>query len=369
MVYSDNQTRHFYVVAGSAGVAKKELAGTDKFRLMIHQGGNDASTASNITATTDIFDKKLIKDVRVSKPKGIGTRTWTFGISSVTANKEYRLYFYLENLLGFGMQDRWDRVASYTPSSTTASDFYIGIACDLYNKILAAGPLKNDFTISVTTSGDPVAITSGIPSDYTGTTATGIKIAEVAPTVTDWDVVMHNFPYKYNVTISSAYDTDNAAWIYQSAATVREAKPTVSYGHNGVVLYDMEHYFMRNRGDLYDVNPDFYTSIKNAQYINMGSDYACVDVHYAFSDDLGFTYHSDKDFTIVTTGTASNIDDIAASTAYVPGDVIKYNAKYWLVTKAFTTEASSPAIPANHADDLGTDVALADAYQIAALFE
>lgn len=184
MVYSDLQTKHFYIVAGSAGIAKKTLANTNKFRMNIHEGGNAVSTASNITTTTDVIDKDLIRDIRVSEPKGVATRSWAFTISSVTANKRYALYFYVENLFGFGLQDRWDNVISYTPASSTASDFYKGIACDFYNKVCAAGPICKDFEIYVNSSNGYIKVTSGNPDDikYSGSsvTATGIKIAETA---------------------------------------------------------------------------------------------------------------------------------------------------------------------------------------------
>jgi hypothetical protein len=79
----------------------------------------------------------------------------------------------------------------------------------------------------------------------------------------------------------------------------------------------MELYFLRNRGDLYDLNKDFYTSILNETNCDTSAAYyTTVDVDYAFSDGLGFTYYSNKQFTVAFpiqyheyTTTAANKDD------------------------------------------------------------
>lgn len=368
MVYGDNQTKHFYVVTGSAGVAKKALAGTDKFRLNIHEGGNAAGTASNVTATTDIFDKNLIKDVRVSTPKGIATRTWTINIhGNPVANTTYKLYFYIEDLYGFGIQDRWDRVASYKATSTTASDLYKGLAKDIKNKLYGdrykIGPIADDFEFYVTTSGSDVAVDS---SSFDAATATGIKIVEKTVTPTEMDIrVLHNFPHRYDVIISGITDDDNQ-WISDgSSSTVLYSEPSVAYGHNGVKIYDMEHYFNRNRADLYDITKDFYTSIPNKQYSSLTGDYATVDVHYAYKDSGSFDYASEKDLTIaVPATTATDFTAFAQATANDPGALVKDSGKYY-----YLPDGHAATETLANTNKVEIPVTEGSAYQIAALFK
>ena len=109
MLYSDNQTKNFYVVKSNDVVKVSNLAGTDKFRIIV------TDNAGKGVYTTDILSEKLIlnKKMNVCLPEYY--RKWTVApMSTVVANTTYSLYFYLENLLGFGLQDRWDIVASYT---------------------------------------------------------------------------------------------------------------------------------------------------------------------------------------------------------------------------------------------------------------
>ena len=302
MVYGDNQTKHFYVVTGSAGVAKKALAGTDKFRLNIHEGGNAAGTASNVTATTDIFDKNLIKDVRVSTPKGIATRTWTINIQgNPVANTTYRLYFYIEDLYGFGVQDRWDRVASYKATSTTASDLYKGLAKDIKNKLYGdrykIGPIADDFEFYVTTSGSDVAVDS---SSFDAATATGIKIVEKTVTPTEIQVLNSNGTY------------DDVVWGSVTPASGVTIK-------NGKLTADFEYFHMGERGDQYrmvgwpDYVPTTYIVDPTWQY-----GYDTVAIHYAYVGANHSVQKSEKDITFIvprasTDSTASQVGALASS--------------------------------------------------------
>ena len=87
----------------------------------------------------------------------------------------------------------------------------------------------------------------------------------------------------------------------------------------------MELYFLRNRGDMYDLNPDFYTSIMNEANTNTSAtSYYTVDIDYAFSDTQGYTYHSDKQLSIAVPGASGSPYDSAAKTLMnaIVGDTV-----------------------------------------------
>lgn len=278
MIYSDNQTKHFYALKSTDTVEVNESVDGKKIRLIFKDNNGNAF------ATSDMIDRKLILKMDVKEVLPVRFRTWTVNApSTVEAGKTYRIYFYLENLLGFGIQDRWDLVAAYTAKANdTATTVMTALSKELDGKLNAAGPIKGDF--NVTLSGSTITVAENTAS----------KTYKFSKN----DIYLHGTPYMYDVTMST-FD-GNEAWGNQKVIYAQDVA-----GANGIRIpaamrvLDMEHYFLRNRADLYDLTPDFYTSIINETNTDeSASAYYTLDLHYAFSDELGFTYFSEKDLTV-----------------------------------------------------------------------
>ena len=316
-LFSDMQTKHFYALNaatdGSTGVlyAVKTLANSDNVRVELYKDAA-SKTAGKAMATTDIINRKLIKRAKVNEVKPTYYRNWTITApTSVAAGTTYYLYFYLENMLGFGMQDRWDRVAAYTATDTTVATVMQNLALDLWGKLNAAGPIKNDFDVyyggTLVTKSD--FETHTLPTATSGTNivvketlaGSGIDMNELA-------LRMHANPYTYNVTMSTGKSVNGA--IEPWTATQKEIKGTPDtdrvYISAATKVLAMELYFLRNRGDLYDLSNDFNISILNETNTNTNAaSYYTVDIDYAFSDTQGYTYHSDKQLSIAVPGAAA----------------------------------------------------------------
>ena len=317
MLFSDMQTKHFYALNaatdGSTGVlyAVKTLANSDNVSVELYKDAT-SKAAGKAMATTDIIDRKLIKRAKVNEVKPTYYRNWTITApTSVAAGTTYYLYFYLENMLGFGMQDRWDRVAAYIATDTTVATVMQNLALDLWGKLNAAGPIKNDFDVyyggtHVTKSDFE---THTLPTATSGTNivvketlaGSGINMNELA-------LRMHTNPYTYNVTMSTGKSVNGA--IEPWTSTQKEIKGTPDtdrvYISAATKVLAMELYFLRNRADKYDLSKDFYTSILNETNTDTSAtSYYTVDIDYAFSDTQGYTYHSDKQLSIAVPGAAS----------------------------------------------------------------
>lgn len=325
MLFSDNQTKHFYVLDGVTAttnylVTPSGSADLKRF-IAVHSDGNE---------TSDVINKKLVKKAVVNEMKPTYFRNWTITApTSVAAGTTYYLYFYLENMLGFGMQDRWDRVASYTATGTDAATVMQNLALDLWGKLNAAGPIKNDFDVYY---GGTLVTKSDFETHTLPTAASGTNIVvkeTLAGSGTDVDDLalrMHTNPYAYNVTMSTGKSVDGTIEPWTSSQKEIKGVDDTNrvYISAAKKVLAMELYFLRNRGDLYDLNKDFYTSILNKTHtklVNQSIDstgdtpvivetpqaYYIIDIDYAYSDTLGFTYHSDKQLSIaVPTSTKSD---------------------------------------------------------------
>ena len=306
MIFGDNQTKHFYVLDGVTAttnylVTPSGSADLKRF-IAVHSDGNE---------TSDVINKKLVKKAVVNEVKPTYFRTWTVTApSAVAADTTYHIYFYLENMLGFGMQDRWDRVASYTAKTgDSVATVMTALKNDLDSKLNDAGPIKGDFTVTSGSSNSIVVAENPNGPSFKGG-------------ITELDLRMHTNPYAYNVTMSTFDGT--SAWGGQKEIRGVENSNNGTYISAATKVLAMELYFLRNRGDLYDLNKDFYTSILNKTHtklVNQSIDstgdtpvivetpqaYYIIDIDYAYSDTLGFTYHSDKQLSIaVPTSTKSD---------------------------------------------------------------
>lgn len=342
MLYSDNQTGHFFVAASSNDVRATRPV-NHKFRILV-ANGEDA-------AASDLLDDRLILNKGVKAVAPIYYRKWVVApMNSVVANTTYSLYFYLENMLGFGLQDRWDIVASYTTGAdvtgVSAATVMEAIKNDLIEKIGAKGakhqdgPIANDFIVEL--DGTSIVVKEN-PASKT------YRFNEL-------DMRTHDHPYMYDLTLST-YD-GNAIWgnnnkvIYAQNTTDIRVK-------SGMIVKDMEHYFSRNRADIYDLNPNFGASIINELYADENKNYSIVNIHYAFSDGLGFSYRSEKDLNIAveeanagdtTNGEAvlANIENPsdAINVAYIY-DEASWRANYDMLTSYFAAEKAAGRTPGN----------------------
>lgn len=288
MIFADNQTKHFYAMKSSDTVTVRDLQDSNLFRIEIKQG--------NDTVVSDVIDRKLILKAKINKVEDTFFRQWTvLAPDSVTANKTYHIYFYLENMMGFGMQDRWDRVASYTSKTgDTVATVMTALKNELNSKLNDAGPIKNDFT--VTLNGNNIIVAENPNSS---TYEYGDELG----------LLTHDYPYEYNVTMS-VFDGD-IAWKDQKQITARDT--TTKRVKAATKVLDMERYFLRNRGDKYQLTKPFDISIINKSNTDTtATDYYTLDVDYAFSDTQGYTYHSNKQLSIACP-TESKLTTLLAS--------------------------------------------------------
>lgn len=297
--FSDNQTKHFFALKSTNDYAVKALTDQpDIIRVMLYKDST-AKSANEAMATTDIINRKLIKRAKVNEVKPTYYRKWVVNpMTSVSAGKTYSLYFYLENMYGFGLMDRWDLVATHTATSTdTVASVMSALKTDLDGKLnptYADTPLKNDFTVSVDNSTNVITVAENPNSK------TFKQLNEMA-------LRMHDNPYVYDVTLST-YDGE-AVWGSNARRILPQNTANVYVSAAQKVLA-MELYFLRNRADLYDLTSNFNTSILNETNTDTSAaSYYTVDIDYAFSDTQGYTYHSDKQLSIAvpgaTSGTAS----------------------------------------------------------------
>ena len=321
-IYSDNQTKHFYVASANAtnntinGVVK-DLEDSDLFRIILDQDNGKK-------VTSDVINRKLIKKIKINEVKPTFLRKWTtLAISSndLKPATTYHIYFYLEIMMGFGMQDRWDRVASYTTdiydnNGTPATHDTVitvmeNLAKDLDMKlngtrkevagdtvaqylnrpiVAKTGPISGDFKVTyvAATQNDPAKIE--VEEDSTSDTFTPLE---------ERDLRMHTNPYAYNVTMSTGMTTERGIEPWGGQRQIIADKTDNVYISSATKVMAMELYFLRNRGDLYDLTKDFYTSILNEpQELTANATYYTLDIDYAFSDTQGYTYHSDKQLSI-----------------------------------------------------------------------
>lgn len=350
MIFGDNQTKHFYVIPASNGYTVKDLENSDLVTLILNQDDNKK-------VTTDVINRKLIKHAKINQVKPTYLRKWTVTApSTITDGNTYHVYFYLENMMGFGMQDRWDRVASYTAKDDDdATIVMTKLAKDLNLKLNAAGPIKNDFFVTIlngtmnptdatvlfgvtpTTSRaswDDTTDTESLTKE-SGTTSNTLKYtlvkhegdykvtyiydnvigdytvnnnviivaenpnSETFAQLNELDLRMHTNPYAYNVTMSTGEANGNDITPWGGQKQIIATDTTNVYISAATKVMAMELYFLRNRADKYDLTKDFYASILNKpQTVTTNSDYYTLDIDYAFSDTQGYTYHSDKQLSI-----------------------------------------------------------------------
>lgn len=294
--YSDNQTGHLFVLsnATSSPTVSDSMVVSNTVDHMFNIKFKHSGAVDEVS---DNIDDRRILNIGVKAVTPVYFRKWV--VSPVTSGelpasgeeKTFSLYFYLENMTGFGLQDRWDIVTTYKAKyGDTVATIMGALGNGLAEKISAAGttgasakfsPIANDFTVSVDSSTYAITVAENTTS----------------PTYshTDMEIMTNGAPYEYDVTLST-YDGDST-WGNNPRRINAQNTANVRFG-SGIVVRDMENFFMRNRGDLYSLSPNFNTSIVNNLRANRGGYYSMVNIHYAYSDSLGFTYYSEKDLNI-----------------------------------------------------------------------
>ena len=357
--YSDLQTKHFYgLLSGDHPdhVDVKTNSASGLTRIMGYKDADWNSTepvdGAKALWTSDIFDKKLVKRAKITEVLPTYFRKWVINpMASVASDTTYSLYFYLENMNGFGIQDRWDLVSDYTTesgTSNTVNDVMTALKNDLnekLNPVYADTPLKNDFKVTIldgtmsVKEAEKIFKTTDTPDSASWTDSDSESLTKGSGTVSGnkytlvkhegsykktyvYDNVaedlavnsivvyensesttfekldelayrMHDNPYVYDVTLSTYDNKKNAIW-GDNAKRIMPTETNEVYVSAYSKLLAMELFFLRNRADLYDLTSDFKTSIMNKPRVNE-ADYAYVlDIDYAFSDTQGYTYHSDK---------------------------------------------------------------------------
>lgn len=388
--YSDNQTGHLYVLGNNTSTDNTWVAdGTDvvigrtidnKFNIQIKHGGV-------IDEVTDQIDSRHILNVKATAVDPVYYRRWKVNpMASLVGNTKYSLYFYLENTIGFGINDRTDIAVSYDATDSTVNDgnhdaddaaLIKKAMSALKDKLNAAintkgyGSIVGDFIVTMldgslsvadattifgvtpTTSTTSTGSESLSKTNGTGTTKTYtlVKIVGTTETTykftnspvnidindnciyvyenknsdtykhTDNEIMIGAHPYEYDLTLSTYENYNNATWGTGNGRRIyAENTSTVRFG-SGVIVKDMENFFMRNRADLYSLSPNFNASIINNPIADTSKNYSIVNVHYAFSDNLGFSYLSEKDLNIAV------VEASAGSTTNGAKIVTAINAK------------------------------------------
>lgn len=297
--YSDNQTGHLFVLSNATSsptVSDSMVVGNTVDHMFNIKFKHDGI----VDEVSDNIDDRRILNIGVKAVTPVYYREWIVKpiAANVSTPTTYNLYFYLENMTGFGLQDRWDIVASYKASTgDTPAIVMEALRKDLAEKISAAGttganakfsPIANDFTVTKETR------TIGGSS-----VANCIVVAENPASATyshtDMEIKTNGAPYEYDLTLST-YD-GNSTW-GGNPRRINATNTATARFKSGVVVKDMENFFMRNRADLYSLSPNFNTSIINNLKANREGYYSMVNIHYAYSDSLGFTYYSEKDLNI-----------------------------------------------------------------------
>ena len=340
--YSDNQTGHLYVIKSNDKVKISNLNGSDKFSIVISDSNN------NPIYTTDVIEKKHILKHKINTVEPIYFRKWTVKAltAAPVADTLYSLYFYLENMQGFGMQDRWDIAATYkAKTGDTIATVMTALKDELVNKISAVGsignfgPIANDFIVELDGSNNIIVKENPASKTYTHN---------------DTEILMGAAPYEYDLTLST-YD-GNGLWGGNPRRINAENTTTVRFAA-GVVVKDMENFFARNRADLYSLSPNFNTSIVNDLRAESDQNYIMYNMHYAFSDGLGFTYFSEKDLNLaVDLRNADAITELGKifgtelngfdSFGYIY-DEASWRDNYWRLADYFAAEHAAGRTPGN----------------------
>lgn len=209
MTYGENQLRQFYVVDSTHTATPKVSAAANKFYVKYVDAKRYGDNSAGAEFVTDKISKGCIRDIRISKPKGLTLKTWKVVLdSSVNSGapvvgEDYIINFDFRNVFGFGENDRYykNAVVHVTSATNTAEKFYEAMAANINKqfKTEAWKPIKaysdanaegtvggislasvldsNVKSVSVTTASDSTESVTASLNTTTGVLSVAIKYA------------------------------------------------------------------------------------------------------------------------------------------------------------------------------------------------
>lgn len=209
MTYGENQLRQFYVVDSTHTATPKVSAAANKFYVKYVDAKRYGDNSAGTEFVTDKIDKGCIRDVRISKPKGLVLKTWKVVLDSnvnsgaPVVGEDYIINFDFRNVFGFGENDRYykNAVVHVTSATNTAEKFYEAMAANINKqfKTEAWKPIKaysdanaegtvggislasvldnNVKSVSVTTASDSTESVTASLNTTTGVLSVAIKYA------------------------------------------------------------------------------------------------------------------------------------------------------------------------------------------------
>lgn len=139
MTYGENQLRQFYVVDSTHTATPKVSAAANKFYVKYVDAKRYGDNSAGTEFVTDKIDKGCIRDIRISKPKGLVLKTWKVVLDSnvnsgaPVVGEDYIINFDFRNVFGFGENDRYykNAVVHVTSATNTAEKFYEAMAANI----------------------------------------------------------------------------------------------------------------------------------------------------------------------------------------------------------------------------------------------
>lgn len=262
-LFGQNQIRNFAVI--------KE----DGFRVVSSAGyvtiAVNEPESFGSTATQEIGLEPIkvdcIRDIRVSKPNGLKTQTWTINMTNavVTAGEAYGLTFTFRNWTGFDQPYVKHIYVYHKSGSNIYTEFEEAI-----KKAFEREVYKPFASVSV--SGSSVVIVEKAPAYYP-----------------QWNTFDKNVELEIHVN-----DEDVTPWLAPTAISVSHTN-----GANGVIVAAMYDQFLRNRADRYGYvgYPDINLTGKNS--VNVGGDYYFLDIKFYTQEHGMLNQNSEKEITLV----------------------------------------------------------------------
>jgi hypothetical protein len=301
MTYGENQLRQFYVVDSTHTATPKVSAAANKFYVKYVDAKRYGDNSAGTEFVTDKIDKGCIRDIRISKPKGLVLKTWEITLDSnvnsgaPVVGEDYIINFDFRNVFGFGENDRYykNAVVHVTSATNTAEKFYEAMAANI-NKQFKTEAWK-PITAEKHTGGTEESPTYSL------------RITEEAPVI---DVVRGYYGLGLDMTVSfdpitvNGEETDWVTGLTERADGLikyLDPDPDLSTAlPNGHIVADMEYFFSKGRADVYgfmgypDINPSEMIANKN-------SDYYILDIKYYFQDKGMLNQNSEKELTFACT--------------------------------------------------------------------
>lgn len=320
--FSVNQFRHLYVAKANKGANKDQVTATGDIAYKL--------TADNklyfLTKTkggllrSDIIDLCKIYDARLSKAADEKRYLKQFTVAakgSIVKDQEYVLGVNIKNYLAPGEEDTYQKLAVYKATSTTAKEFYKGLAISMALNLvkeekecvkvfLTTGSALTEVTDAVALKENAILNgTSKQSSSLTGT-YTGVVIMEADNTADYVRGLVSVSPINFSVFAPEDW------------ATITDTTPTSGANYvinNGYAVADLEYFCMGERGDEYR-NANWPQFIPTEYLVDPTKEYDILNVHYYWEGEGVQVAHSDRDITIV----AESSTGIAAALAKVLAD-------------------------------------------------